>query len=78
MTDVIITEQAISVEIVEDALHVSIIEQPINVILTDGISDHGELSGLGDDDHPQYHNNARGDARYYTQAQIATLLAGIS
>lgn len=29
-----------------------------------GVSDHGELSGLGDDDHPQYHTDARGDARY--------------
>lgn len=28
------------------------------------ITDHGALTGLGDDDHPQYHNNARGDARY--------------
>lgn len=27
-------------------------------------SDHGALSGLGDDDHLQYLNNARGDARY--------------
>jgi hypothetical protein len=26
--------------------------------------DHGALSGLGDDDHTQYHNNTRGDARY--------------
>ena len=27
--------------------------------------DHGaDLGGLGDDDHSQYHNNARGDARY--------------
>jgi hypothetical protein len=26
--------------------------------------DHGEAAGLADDDHPQYHNNARGDARY--------------
>ncbi len=27
--------------------------------------DHGDdLAGLGDDDHTQYHNNARGDARY--------------
>jgi len=34
--------------------------------------DHGNLSGLGDDDHPQYHNNTRGDARYYTK----TLLDG--
>ncbi len=29
-----------------------------------GTSDHGALTGLGDDDHPQYHNDARGDARY--------------
>ncbi len=29
-----------------------------------GPSAHGDLSGLDDDDHPQYHNNARGDARY--------------
>lgn len=35
-----------------------------------GSSDHGALTGLGDDDHTQYHNNARGDARYYTQTQL--------
>ncbi len=29
-----------------------------------GVTDHGGLTGLGDDDHPHYHNNARGDARY--------------
>lgn len=29
-----------------------------------GPNDHGGLNGLEDDDHPQYHNNARGDARY--------------
>lgn len=29
-----------------------------------GTSDHGALTGLADDDHPQYQNNARGDARY--------------
>lgn len=29
-----------------------------------GVSDHGDLDGLADDDHPQYHNDARGDARY--------------
>lgn len=26
--------------------------------------DHGTLTGLADDDHPQYHTDARGDARY--------------
>lgn len=29
-----------------------------------GVSDHGALTGLSDDDHAQYHNDARGDARY--------------
>jgi Protein of unknown function (DUF2793) len=29
-----------------------------------GVTDHGLLTGLSDDDHAQYHNNARGDARY--------------
>jgi len=30
-----------------------------------GVTDHGLLSGLADDDHTQYHNDARGDARYW-------------
>ena len=29
-----------------------------------GVTAHGALTGLGNDDHAQYHNNARGDARY--------------
>jgi len=29
-----------------------------------GVSDHGELTGLEDDDHTQYHNDSRGDSRY--------------
>ena len=41
-----------------------------------GVTDHGALTGLGDDDHTQYHNNARGDARYYTKGQVDSLLAG--
>ena len=32
--------------------------------LQTGVTDHGTLSGLGDDDHTQYHNDTRGDARY--------------
>ena len=34
------------------------------------VTDHGDLAGLGDDDHTQYLNVARGDARYYTQTQL--------
>lgn len=43
-----------------------------------GVSDHGALTGLGDDDHTQYHNDTRGDARYYTKAQVDTSLSGKS
>jgi hypothetical protein len=43
-----------------------------------GVTDHGALTGLADDDHPQYHNNARGDARYYTESEVDTFLAGKS
>lgn len=35
-----------------------------------GATDHGLLTGLADDDHPQYHNNARGDARYPLIAHV--------
>ena len=35
-------------------------------------NDHGALTGLSDDDHSQYHNDARGDARYYTKSQVDT------
>lgn len=33
-----------------------------------GTSDHGSLTGLGDDDHSQYYNQTRGDARYAQKA----------
>ncbi|GAH35025.1 unnamed protein product, partial [marine sediment metagenome] len=33
---------------------------------------HDKLGGLADDDHTQYHNNTRGDARYYTKTQLQT------
>lgn len=38
-----------------------------------GVSVHGLLSGLGQDDHTQYLNNSRGDARYYTKSQVDTI-----
>lgn len=41
-----------------------------------GLLDHDDLGGLTDDDHPQYLTTARGDARYYTEAETDTLLAG--
>jgi hypothetical protein len=35
-----------------------------------GVDDHGDLTGLADDDHTQYHNDTRGDLRYYTKTQL--------
>lgn len=37
---------------------------PASQIPAGGATDHGALTGLADDDHTQYHNDARGDARY--------------
>lgn len=44
--------------------------EPYSSTTGGGLTDHGNLGGLLDDDHPQYHNDARGDARYYTQTQL--------
>lgn len=38
--------------------------------------DHGALAGLGDDDHTQYHNNTRGDARYFQKTEFIATSAG--
>lgn len=46
--------------------------QAINSPSAAGISDHGGLTGLGDDDHTQYHNDARGDARYAAIAHVGS------
>jgi len=40
-----------------------------------GVTDHGALTGLVDDDHTQYHNDIRADVRYYTKSQMDTSLA---
>ncbi|WP_041447139.1 hypothetical protein [Thiocystis violascens] len=40
-----------------------------------GVTDHGALAGLADDDHAHYHTNARGDARYAALAHAHAELA---
>jgi len=53
-------------------------------VVPSGVTDHGALTGLGDDDHTQYHTNARGDALYYrksevyTKGQVDALLAALT
>lgn len=49
-----------------------------------GATDHGALTGLSDDDHTQYLNNARGDSRYsplvhthYLSGQATIAVSGI-
>lgn len=39
---------------------------------------HGNLSGLENDDHAQYHNNARGDARYYLKSEVDSAISSAS
>jgi len=39
---------------------------------TPGATAHGALTGLGNDDHTQYHNDTRGDARYAPLAKGVT------
>lgn len=62
--------------IITDEKTVTVIEKNPQVIEVraqgagDGISDHGDLEGLLDDDHTQYLNISRGDSRYYTKTQI--------
>lgn len=41
-----------------------------------GVADHGLLLGLGDDDHPHYHTDSRGDVRYYRKEAVDTALTG--
>lgn len=42
-----------------------------------GVTDHGALTGLGDDDHSQYLTAARGDARYPALGHTHTALASV-
>ena len=39
-------------------------------------TDHGALDGLADDDHSQYHNDTRGDARYFREDEHLDSSAG--
>jgi hypothetical protein len=59
-----------------DRFYLNIVRE-INELRADFVAlDHGDdLAGLTDDDHVAYHTNARGDARYYTQAQVTAAVA---
>jgi len=42
------------------------------------IKGHGGLTGLSNDDHPQYHTDARGDIRYYTKTLVDNMVTSTS
>ena len=46
-------------------------------LIAGSMLDHGVIGGLGDDDHTQYHNNARGDARYFQQSEFIQTSTGV-
>ena len=43
-----------------------------------GVTDHGLLTGLGDDDHAQYHTDARGNALYVPLGRQVVSGAGLT
>lgn len=43
-----------------------------------GVTDHGALTGLADDDHVQYHTDARGDLRYQPLDSDLTAIAALA
>lgn len=45
---------------------------------TTGVTDHGALTGLADDDHPQYLTPVRGDARYIVSTRQVIAGAGLT
>jgi uncharacterized protein YbcV (DUF1398 family) len=53
---------------VQDAIEE--LQSDIDNLASGAITDHGALTGLGDDDHTQYLTAARGDARYYTETEL--------
>jgi hypothetical protein len=46
--------------------------EQLNIKFDQSKVDHGSITGLADDDHTQYHNDARGDARYYQKSEFVT------
>jgi hypothetical protein len=47
-------------------------DEDLQLTIVNSAIDHGTLAGLADDDHTQYHNNTRGDARYYQKSEFVT------
>jgi hypothetical protein len=78
---IVVSESTDGIEVTGSGVVISVLEG----IFEGGggaVTDHGALTGLTDDDHTQYHNDTRGDARYWqlstdlaTQAEVDALTA---
>lgn len=70
---VTVQRQAVTVETTETGVNVTVapVAAPV-VTVAPGVTDHGLLGGLADDDHPQYLNQARADARYVVQGSAGS------
>jgi hypothetical protein len=73
---IVVSESTDGIEVTGSGVVISVLEG-IVAVEGGGVSDHGALTGLADDDHTQYHTDARGDARYWplstdlaTQAEL--------
>jgi hypothetical protein len=56
----------------------AILKTAINALAPTVVTDHGALTGLSDDDHTQYHTDARGDARYDALGAAATVQGNLN
>ena len=49
-----VTEETLTATVAGESITLEVTETPVVLSVVDGVTDHGELSGLTDDDHPQY------------------------
>lgn len=72
MTSVIINTTAVAATVSSaGSVEAKLVSAPVLTTVS-GVTDHGGLTGLSGDDHPHYHNDARGDARYPAKVTPAT------
>lgn len=62
-----------SIEQIDD--YRQIVDEPASSSAIAG--DHGSMTGLADDDHVLYHNDTRGDARYYQKTEFLQTSTGV-
>src|SRR5690349_9836605 len=60
-----------------DTVDLTVETDQVVVTVGTGVTDHGSLTGLADDDHPQYLTQARADALYGSTSLTLALRASI-